>query len=401
MNAAVRQPARLATHLCASCLILPAALADEYSWQVSGGYRDENASGAVQIHHRLLRVRYYLSPVDDAAGPYEVAPFLNRSSYVALGAGRTNLREEAYPSLATVDFVANNTPTVDPAGLFVFQGEAAAVSPFTSESGFDTSDYAVKGRYVWPTHGWYAGARAQRGGGNAAPLLPFYRATDESTRTGFFAGRYVGPRTAVEVDLGSESMSEDVRMNVPGFDPLFGLPSLADNRDAGFIVDFGFGLVTDVQTREAAVSVRHVGSLVGSTFEFSASVRASRSEARFSLHTPADLVDWVTAPAPTVGRFAGPIAAFAPVRSFPSESEREIRVFGALFPVDSLGVRLTVSTSVHDAYGTGDLVGLSANWFFVRNAAFEIELTRRTATRGYAPDTRATDSLDVRLLGRF
>ena len=78
-----------------------------------------------------------------------------------------------------------------------------------------------------------------------------------------------------------------------------------------------------------------------------------------------------------------------------------MRVSGALFPVESLGIRLTVSTSDHDTYGTTDRVGLSAKWFFVRNAAVEIELTRSRYVRGYLPDFRTTDAVGVRLLGRF
>ncbi len=71
------------------------------------------------------------------------------------------------------------------------------------------------------------------------------------------------------------------------------------------------------------------------------------------------------------------------------------------FPTEALGVRLTYSNSDHDAYGSSDLVGLSANWFFVRNAAVEIELIRAGSARGYLPGSRDLDSLGVRLLGRF
>jgi len=78
-----------------------------------------------------------------------------------------------------------------------------------------------------------------------------------------------------------------------------------------------------------------------------------------------------------------------------------VRVAGALLPVESLGVRLTAWTLDHDTWGISDRLGLSANWFFVRNAALKIELTRRSSTRGYLRDGRATDSVGVRLLGRF
>ena len=196
-------------------------------------------------------------------------------------------------------------------------------------------------------------------------------------------------------------MTENVRMNVPGFDPLFGLPSVSNVGDIGAIVDYEYGFVTDMERENAAVSIRHVGDLAGSTFEFSARLRSTRSEARFSLQRPPELVGWSDPGDWPVGRPAGPFPAFAPVEAYPAEDEREVRVSGALFPVASLGIRLAVSTSDHDAFGTTDRVGLSARWFFVRNAAVEIELTRSRYVRSYLPDSRTTDAVGVRLLGRF
>jgi len=356
----------------------------------------------------LLRATYYLFPVDGTVGPYELAPFLNRSSYVTVGADRTKIREETFLSIGADPGFGSSPLPAEPIGeptrLYRFDGEVATIPPFPAESGQDTADYAVAGRYVWPGAGWYAGASARRGDFDAAPTLPFFRTTSESRRTGVFAGRYFGRRTAVEVDLASEIMRQDVRMTVPGFDPLFGLPSTGNSLGRGFtglIVDYEFGLVTDTETDVAALSVRHVGNLRDSTFEFSASVRATRTEERFALDTPPALIgrsdpaDW------PVGRPAGPFPAFAPVQTFSVERGRVVRVSGALFPVDSLGVRLTASTLDRDAFGTSDRVALSTNWFFVRNAALQIELTRRSATRGYLPDSRAMDSVGVRLLGRF
>ena len=196
-------------------------------------------------------------------------------------------------------------------------------------------------------------------------------------------------------------MTENVRMIVPGFDPLFGLPNVSNVGDVVTIVDYEFGLVTGVDRDTAAVSVRHVGNLAGSTFEFSARLRSTRSEAQFSLQQPPELVGWSDPADWPVGRPAGPFPAFAPVETYPAEDEREVRVSGALFPVESLGIRLTVSTADHDAYGTTDRVGLSAKWFFVRNAAVEIDLTRSRYVRSYLPDSRTTDAVGVRLLRRF
>lgn len=399
MNAAVRLPAALAASLCVSCAIQSPARGEAYSWQVSGSYRDEATEFAAEARQQWWRVTYHLAAVDDAVGPYELAPFLNRSSYVAVGAGRTTLRDEAYPSLATVDFVDYDTPPGDPTDDFGFSSAETAVSANASHSGFDSADYAVDGRYVWPASGWYAGAHGQRSDSDAAIALPFLRTNSQFRRNGLSLGRYFGPRTAVEVNIVSESLSEEVRMSVvTNRDPLLFGPPRVEDWGHGLIVEYELGLVTKVETDIAAVSVRHVGELGNSKFEFSASVLASRSDARFSLHTLVALgtpSDW------PAGYLAGPLPVLAHGETDASVRERRIGVSGALFPVDSLGVRLSVSTSDHDSRGNRDRVGLSAEWFFVRNAALGIELTRGRSPRGHAPDPRDAEALGVHLLGRF
>lgn len=401
MNAAVRLPSALAACLCISCLIESPARAEAYSWQVSGSYRDEATEFAAEARQRWLRATYHLAPVDDAVGPLELTPFLNLSSYVVVGAGRTTLREEAYPSLATVDFVSNEARPGDPAGIIGFSSADTAVPVIASDSGFDSSDYAVDGRYVWPGSGWYAGAHAQRGDSDTAILLPLLRTNSEFSRSGFSVGRYFGPRTAVQLDIGSESLSEEVWMNVvTDGDPLLFGPPRVEEWGHGLIVEYELGFVTDVETDIAAVSIRHVGDLGSLKFEFSASALASRSEARFALNTLDALGT------PSGGPFGHPVAVgpypvLAHEEIDASVRERWIGVSGALFPIDSLGVRLSVSTSDHDARGNLDRVGLSADWFFVRNAALGIELTRSRSSRDYGPGARAADALGVRLLGRF
>lgn len=400
MNPAVRNIARWAAGLCAGCLVLSMAAAEEYSWQVSGSYRDENAANSVQAHSRnsrLLRATYYLSGVDDEVGPYELAPFLNRSSYVAVGAGRTKLREKAYPSFATPDLLGNSIPTGG--GIGMFGPVNVWGSAFPVESGIDASEYEVGGRYVWPESGWYAGARARRSDADVLPQLPFFRKTAEFRRTGLFAGWYFGPRSTVEVGLGSESMSQFERAG-PFANPLLGLPVPVGMSSVVRLAPVGFRIVTDEETESARFSVRHVGEVGGSTFELSASVHASRTDARVSVPLAVDFVAASNPFDPPDDELIGVVGGPA-IEGGWSEREHEIRLSGALFPDEALGVRLTLSTSDHDAYGTGDRVGLSATWFFVRNAAVAIELMRSDSGRGYAPDSNVTDSVGVRVLGRF
>ena len=395
MTRAVHQMAVLATGLCAGCVILSAAVADEYSWQVSASYYDDDAANAVQANHRLVRATYYSSAVDDRVGPYELAPFLNRSSYVAAGAGRTRVREEAFPALSIYATAIGGIP---PDAAIDFIGSGSAVSLFPAESGIDSSEYAVDGRYVWPGSGWYAGAHAQRSDGDLLPQLPFLQLTAEFRTTGLFAGRYFGPRTAVELGLGSEEISQEQRTDLFANDPVFGLPGLGDVR--GFYGAASFGSRSDTETDNARLSVKHVGDLGDSVFALSASVRSSRADTWVSVTFPPDLVLPANPFDPPGSVPVRLVPAVSPIHAG-SEREREISLSGALFPVASLGVRLTVSTSDHDTRGTSDLIGLSATWFFVRNAAVEIGLTRTSSAHGYFPGSTDTDSVGVQLLGRF
>ena len=397
MNRAARKVAGRAAALCAGGLILSKALAEEFSWQVSAGYRDGDA-GAAQTQHRLMRATYYLSPVDDTAGPHELAPFLNRSSYLTVGTSRTKLREEAYLNFGTRPIVGDDTRTDRSIGAWGFGGvDADLALPFGS--GIDASEYDVGGRYVWPGTGWYAGARARRGDGDSLPHPLSLRMTAQLTHAGLFAGRYFGARTAVEVDIEAETMHlEEYAVLFP--DPLFrlpgpaGLPGLLGGALAG---------VTEEETDGASVSVRHVGDLGDSTFEFSASVRASRSDTRVTVPLTSGFVtssNPFDSPFDPYGDLIG-VAGAPVIEAGFSEREREVRLSGALFPDETLGVRLTLSTSDRDACGTADRVALSAQWFFVPGAAVEVELARGRSGRGYVPDTHDTDSVGVRLLGRF
>ncbi|MYI68355.1 MAG: hypothetical protein F4103_06265 [Boseongicola sp. SB0673_bin_14] len=188
-------------------------------------------------------------------------------------------------------------------------------------------------------------------------------------------GRYVATRTAVEVEIVSENMIEDLRVG-PFADPLFGRP-VPDT--APLVVresPVRFGVVTDERTDRARFSVRHVGEVGGWTFEFAASVRASRSDTRSSMALTTDPALPANPFEPPDGDAFGLIGAGPGIQSGWSARERAVRLSGALFPNETLGVRLTVETSDRDALGTRDPVGLSATWFFVRNAAIGIELTR-------------------------
>ena len=400
MIRAICHIAGLATGLFASCVILATAAADEFSWQVSGTVQDGDAAGTVESNRFSLRATYYLSAVDDQTGPYELAPFLNRSSYLTVDAARAELREELFPAIASTLLVTKGTSPDDMIDRLTFPDVTPVLGFVPVESDVNSSEYAVAGRYVWPGSGWYAGAQAQRSDADLLPQLPVAQTAMDRESSGLFAGRYFSPRTTLELGLGSETVSHEWRAIPFGIDPAFGFPGIPV---VGF---FDFSFRTDIETENARLSVRHVGALGGSTFSVSASLRTSWSETRMIL--PASRVPEFAVP---VRPFDHPVAVdyfivadpnlLTPIEISQSEVERQYTLSGALFPIEALGVHLTYSSSDYDAYGSSDLVGLSVNWFFVRNAAVEIELIRTGSGRGYRPDSRDMDSFTIGLLGRF
>ena len=189
----------LATVMWASSVILATAAAAEYSWQVSASHEDIDAAIDVESSRSSVRATWYLSPVDDEVGPYELAPFLNRSSYVAVGTARMKLREQRFfPAIYGTGIVSGGLPADDVIHLAAFGGVIPGLGGYPAESGLDTYEYAVDGRYVWTGTGWYAGAHAHRSDADVPPEWPFTQTTWDYESTGIFAGRYFGPRTTLD-----------------------------------------------------------------------------------------------------------------------------------------------------------------------------------------------------------
>lgn len=397
--------------LFAGSVVLCATAAAEYSWQVTGGYEDMDSEGAVESNHSSMRATWYLSAVDDQVGPYELAPFLNRSSHVAVSTGRTKLREQLYPPL--IYGFAGGGRLPDNATDFDWLTSSSSVLTYRAdwpmESGLDSSEYALDGRYVWPGTGWYAGAHASRSDAEMLPGFPLAQTTADYESAGIFAGRYFGPRTALELDFGSDTASQEVLLTPFAFDPVFGGPGLPGIPGIPGIPGFEpieLRTGTDIETDDVRLSVRHVAQLGDSTVALSASIRSSRSETRLTLPGPRGFfpaIDEFGSPEGDV--YYNPFIATGTDSIFneilESERERGYSLSGALFPTPALGVRLTYTNSDHDTYGISDVVGLSANWFFLRNAAIEIQLVRTDSGGRYFTGSPDSDSLGVRVLGRF
>ena len=247
MNRAIVQPLGYPGVVCASLVMLSTAAGAEYSWQLAGSYRQDDAPRVVESDHSSLEATYYLSPVDDEAGPYELAPFLNRSSYVTVDVARSKLRQELVRAIVGADPSTDGMLPPDVLELFGDNGfpGPADIPP---EFGIDTSEYAVSGRYVWPGSGWYAGARAERGDIDQLPQVLSTDIAAEQEGSRLFAGKYFGSRTAVELGFRSMTQRQTTRSQTT------------------FFTGFPFGPVeietqidSEDETDDVSLSVRHVG----------------------------------------------------------------------------------------------------------------------------------------------
>lgn len=399
LSRANRRFARLAITWCVSFGVV-AAFANDFSWQVSGSYRDGDATATAEFRDSSLRATRYLSAVDDQMGPYELAPFLNRSGYVTVSLGRTKLRERFFPEFASLSgppIVVNGTLS-DNVNDVLGPAIIPALGIHSSASGIEFSEYVVQGRYVWPQSGWYTGAVVQRSDGDPLPEPAYLQTTMERESTGLLAGRYLGPRTTVELGIGSEAAVQNTQPSLSGVvaAPVFDIVGFADFRTRA-----------DIDTEHARLSIRHVGTIGGSTFAVTASVRTSRLESRMVLSVPPEIYS-LTDPfsAEPGGRFddTGPGLerfGFSSAGFSRSESERQFDLSGALFPSEDLGIRLTYSGTAYDSFRFSEWVGLSVRWFFVPSTAAEIKLVRADSERDYSFDSREIDSIEVRLIGRF
>ena len=105
--------------------------------------------------------------------------------------------------------------------------------------------------------------------------------TADHESAGIFAGKYFGSRTALELEFGSGTASQEQRVTPYfGIGPADGFPGFADDP----FIELKTG--TNTETEDARLSVRHVGQLGGSTFALSASLRTSRSETHVQLPAP-------------------------------------------------------------------------------------------------------------------
>ena len=326
---------------------------------MAGSYGEVDAAGIVDSSHWTLGASYYPGAVDDTHGPYDLAPFLTRSSNVTVGLSRA--REEMAPE----GYIGGSPGFVNRI--------IELYSRYTTE----IAEWSVEGRYVWRESGWFAGGSLEGSGAEESTS----KRDVQSSGYRAVGGKYLGDTTTLEVTVGTGR----------------------DRQDPAEVVceAFGrrcYGLVsTDTHTDEAGVAVRHVGELWGRTYSVGAGVRSSWSEHR---KVGPRLLDPDGRPItldPPTGR---PFAVKEGELLYSDES-RLYNIYAALFPTPALGVRLSYVKLKQDEFGDADGIGLSTGWFFRRNLSGNVSFSRTRLDGALDPRFRDSDNASIRLLVRF
>ena len=352
--------------------LAPSADAEEFSWQLSGGAREADVGNSAEAESATLGATYYFRPVDDSAGPYALAPFLNRSSYVG----------GSYHE----DKTTGNVPVVT-IPTFPLLGPVTTSSSVTVVT--RAAGRTLSGRHVWRTSGWYAGASlAESDAAHPAPLPATFNAVGDDLRSGALeVGKYVGPSTAVELSLEAAESSFTSELNLP-CSTLF----------CAIISPVSVTTTLDADYENVGVSALHVGRL--GRLQYSLAGGVTSNEALLEIETvispPTTL-----APArpllPNVDLLIGAVAAVPP--SPTRQRSERYALAGELFPTQALGIRVGYArwdgdTSLDESYEVG------ATWFFKRRIGAQVVLAR-TKSRLPVPTIRDSDTVTLQLIGRL
>ena len=337
-------------------LCLSPAVGEEFSWELAGGYSQQDGTIGVELDRYTLGVRYYLAPVDDTAGPLQLATFLNRSSHVQAGVTGQSQRQRA------------------------FEGTALRAGAVTGEE----SGYEIAARYVWPDSGWFVGGRAERSDSrftieSQSRELP--GSDQETAELGF--GKYILPSTTMELTLMSIiSTSKPEELVCASM----------------YVCSASIG--SEIVTDDVSLSLRHVGRVAAMAYSLSALGGASDSRSRGlfpSLATSGGAV----APAPGLVQELREYFETYPEPELPSRQLDAI--WGDIFPTRALGIGLGYSRTELDVAGAPDTgqVHVSTRWFIRRNVALNLSVSHRRREGMSGQRRRETDSLFVLILGRL
>jgi hypothetical protein len=347
--------------LLAIVLVTPSVSAEEFSWQLAGSYEKADTLTDLEIDTTTLEVTHFFRPVDDEIGPLALAPFLSRSSRITAVAQRS----EEEGQVQGISYIAG-------------VGGATVLSRRTDVSNV----YAVSGRHVWQSSGWYVGG-----------AIESYDLRNQTSNTvdisndkdGYvlLGGKYFGRSTALELTAqSSQSTTDIVQKACP---PIFACPFVLGYR---------------IDTDDLGVSVLHVGGRGGLRYAVSGSVvtsdttievRPTAGPAAFT--SPSAGVPAYPAPGTLVGTYQAVDSAisFGTIRAY--------SVGGEIFPTTRLGVSLGYSdisgdTPLEERYEA------ATTWFFKRKIAVEFAVARAKLRFGLGGALDADQAL-IRFIGRL
>jgi hypothetical protein len=359
---------------CAAVLTATSAHADTFSWQLAGSARESDIGPSAEAEGATLAVTYHFRPVDDAAGPYALAAFLNRSSRIG-----ATYNEDKVTSLVPVITIGPIAPP--PSSPVTVVNRAAGRS--------------LSGQYVWSTSGWYVGAAlAEADAAHPAPLpTAFSVLGDDVTSYSLALGKYVGPSTAVELSLGVSETTLTSELPVFCVGGLCGLGPIAR-----------ITTTLETEAENIAISAIHVGSLGKLRYSLSGGVTSSEADLTVDVVLTQLLPLPLPPLPPTLQPVPPPVGGFSPVAGSDETSvslDRRARyaLAGELFPTQALGIRLGYARWDGDEL-LDESYELGVTWFFRRSIGAQVVLARTKS--GLAITTvEDIDSVTLQVIGRL
>ena len=345
----------LATSLLVVCLAAPAgASCAQFSWELAGTASD-GKHGPLETRRDSIQATYNFGGVDDSQGPYALATFLDPKSRMSLGLGHFRFDQ--------------------PLPVATLPGSVPGIVPSTSAS--RESEKTVGGRYVFPQSKWYAG------GGYAttdiASSLAQFSAYTERKAYGLVGGKYLGPRTSLEVTLDSY----EARGQTPYIVCVIGQ----------FCANVG---TTEHRLRSDRTSIDFLHVATFRALRYSLSGRIASTRGHLDISNPA-----FTLPPSTP--FGGVVIVPVSGARFDVPQLRNYSVGGELFPTSRLGIRVGY-TRWDDDTAAEDAYDVAATWFFSRNVGLRFAYARQRTSPGLVytdTDFQAMNTSTLGVIGRF
>ena len=214
--------------LATACATMPAE-ADEFAWQLSGG-TSRVELGDFDSDGWSTDATYFVNPIDDSAGPYALASFLNPTTRIS-----------------------------------------AEASERDSSFFGDPTAYTLRGTYVLAAAQWYVGASYAKS--NEGFSSPFYSPSDPKSYD-VLAGRYLGANTTLELGFGRAERDFETVLPCPFAGPCTAVP-----------------LSVETTTDSVGLEVFHVRQFRSLTYSLQGRVSQSDADEDVSPGTPFPLAD--------------------------------------------------------------------------------------------------------------